>query len=70
MLHSSTVPAGSGAASRLPAVDTAVFSSVAAAAATAAAGEGEDLAIKYLEFCVNELKLKVGREEQARVPGV
>lgn len=25
----------------------------------AAVGEGEDLAIKYLEFCVNDLKLKV-----------
>lgn len=24
-----------------------------------AVGEGDDLAIKYLEFCVNELKLKV-----------
>lgn len=36
-----------------------------AVSARAEAG-GEDLAIKYLEFCVNELKLKVGGGEGGR----
>ncbi|CAM9937676.1 unnamed protein product [Ectocarpus sp. 12 AP-2014] len=50
---------------RLSASPPAAVSPTAAAAAegnasvaAAAAGEGEDLAIKYLEFCVNDLNLK------------
>lgn len=44
--HSSSQPLAAGAAGDDPSRGGAV-------------GEGEDLAIKYLEFCVNELKLKV-----------
>lgn len=49
-------------------------SDVGAAAGTASSAAdvlaaGEDLAIKYLEFCVNELKLKVCQHIQ-QIPGV